>query len=159
MKGISSVTLLATLLTLSACASRPALDERIVGSWNGLREQSGSCQFLAWRSDFQADGRFAITFFRDAERTRPIQTERGQWHGSNGRSVLKTDGVPTAEVYDYSVIDENTIHYVNTVKDPTAARKTTPSPSIASASPSRAGLRRASDPVRIARHETFMTFA
>ncbi len=120
MNRTSSVTLLAGLLALSACASRPALDERIVGSWNGLREQNGSCQFLAWRSDFQPDGRFSITFFRDAERTRPIQTERGQWHGANGRSVLKTDGVATAEVYEYSVIDGNTIHYVNTVKDPTA---------------------------------------
>jgi hypothetical protein len=96
------------------------LDQRIVGSWQGMREQAGKCDFLAWNSKFSADGRFEISFFADKERLKPIQTERGSWQASRGESVLKTDGVPTPEVYLYTVINDDTIKYVNTVKDPTA---------------------------------------
>jgi hypothetical protein len=97
-----------------------ALDHRIVGSWQGMREQDGKCQFLAWNSKFFADGRFQISFFADKERLTPVQTERGIWKASNGKSELKTDGVQTPEVYLYKVINDDIIKYVNTVKDPTA---------------------------------------
>lgn len=85
-----------------------------------MREESGKCQFLAWNSRFAPDGRFEISFFADKEMTKPIQAERGTWKAGSGRSELKTDGVPTAEVYVYTVIDDDTIKYVNTVKDPSA---------------------------------------
>ena len=97
-----------------------ALDARLVGAWQGMREQSGKCEFLAWNSKFGPDGRFEITFFADKQKTKPIQTERGKWKASGGKSELKTDGVPTAEVYLYTVIDDDTIKYVNTARDPSA---------------------------------------
>jgi hypothetical protein len=102
-----------------ANAAEP-LDQRIIGSWQGMREQSGKCQFLAWASKFTADGRFEVSFFDDKKRTSPVQIERGTWKAKEGKSELKTDGVPTAEVYLYTVIDNDTIKYVNTVKDPSA---------------------------------------
>ncbi|MFC5609832.1 hypothetical protein [Variovorax soli] len=97
-----------------------ARDSRIVGSWQGMRTADGKCQFLAWKSKFKEDGRFEITFFADAERKKELHTERGTWRASDGRNELKTDGVPTTEVYTYSFADPNTVRYVNTVRDPSA---------------------------------------
>ncbi|WP_291933316.1 lipocalin family protein [Limnohabitans sp.] len=112
----------ATILSLTSILSMAAeaLDPRLVGSWQGMREQSGKCQFLAWNSKFSANGNFEISFFADKERLKPVQIERGNWKASNGKSELKTDGVLTSEVYIYTIINDDTIKYVNTVKDPTA---------------------------------------
>lgn len=107
------------LVSSSADAAEP-IDQRIVGTWQGMREESGKCEFLAWNSNFAPDGRFEISFFADKERTKSVQTERGNWKANGGKNELKTDGVPTAEVYLYTVIDDDTIKYVNTVKDPSA---------------------------------------
>lgn len=112
------VAVLSLVSTLSTAAE--SLDHRIVGSWQGMREQDGKCQFLSWNSKFSADGRFQISFFADKERLTPVQTERGIWKARNGKSELKTDGVQTPEVYLYTVINDDIIKYVNTVKDPTA---------------------------------------
>lgn len=112
------IAILSLTSTLSMAAE--ALDQRIVGSWQGMREQTGKCQFLAWNSKFSADGRFEISFFADKERLKPVQTERGSWTARSGKSELKTDGVQTPEVYLYTVINDDTIKYVNTVKDPAA---------------------------------------
>ncbi|MDH1263397.1 lipocalin family protein [Pseudomonas sp. GD03944] len=113
---------LSTSALLTACASPAtnALDPRVVGEWQGIREQSTACQFLAWNSTFRPDGSFEITFFADKERTRKIQTEHGTWSASNGQNTLKTNGVPTADVYDYTVLNENSIRYVSTKQDPSA---------------------------------------
>lgn len=110
--------LAAALLPLAASAGE--LDERLIGEWEGMRERDGACQFLAWRSQFHADGRFEITFFRDAERAQKIQTERGIWRAADGRSELRTLGVPTPEVYEYRFLDEDRVHLTNTKKDATA---------------------------------------
>lgn len=85
-----------------------------------MRDPNGTCEFLAWKSKFSDNGRFEITFFSDKERTEEIQTEKGTWKTSNGKNVLRTDGVTTPEVYVYTVINDDTIEYVNTVKDPSA---------------------------------------
>lgn len=119
-KNISLIcaAILSFASTLSTAAE--ALDQHLVGSWQGMREQGGKCQFLAWNSEFYADGRFEISFFADKERLRPIQTERGSWTASSGKSELKTDGVQTPEVYLYTVINDDTIKYLSAVSDPTA---------------------------------------
>jgi hypothetical protein len=117
---LSAICLALTCLVSSATDAAEPLDQRIVGKWQGMREQSGACQFLAWNSSFSPDGRFEITFFADKERSTVIQTESGSWQANDGKSELKTDGVPTADVYLYTVIDDNTIKYVNTVRDPSA---------------------------------------
>jgi len=96
------------------------LDERIVGKWEGMRGKSTQCQLLSWNSNFTPSGMFEITFFSDKEKTKIINTEKGSWKASNGKNELKTDGVPTPEVYLYTVIDNDTIKYVNTVRDPSA---------------------------------------
>jgi len=66
------------------------------------------------------DGRFEITFFSDKEKAKKINSESGSWKASNGKSELRTDGVPTPEVYLYTVIDRDAIKYINTVKDQSA---------------------------------------
>ena len=119
-KKISFICIAVLSLSSSLSMAIETQDQRIVGSWQGMREQAGKCQFLAWNSKFSADGRFEISFFADKERLKPIQTERGSWKASNGKSVLKTDGIQTAEVYLYTAINDDTMKYVNTVKDPTA---------------------------------------
>lgn len=115
--------LFTAVVTLVGCASNPTgqlLDQRLVGLWEGMREPGNGCQFLAWRTQLSADGSFRISFFRDQERTRLIQVEQGRWTAANGRSELKTDGVSQAEVYQYTLRGDDAVHYVNTVKDPTA---------------------------------------
>ena len=119
-KPLLLVCAAALSLTSTLSMAAAALDSRILGSWEGMREQNQDCRFLAWNSTFTADGRFEITFFADKDRLKPVQTERGTWQASNGKSELATDGIRTPEVYLYTVIDEDSIHYVNTVKDPTA---------------------------------------
>jgi hypothetical protein len=121
MQRIALITLITLSSVLSACSlQRPPSDQTLIGSWQGAREEEGKCQFLSWNTKFQPDGRFSITFFKDAQRTLPIQTEHGTWSAGNGRSELKTDGVRTPEVYEYKVIDAQTIHYINTVKNSSA---------------------------------------
>lgn len=120
---VSFALLLMAVLLSAGCASKPTakpLDQRLVGSWEGMREQGNGCQFLAWRMQLNADGTFRITFFRDQERTRLIQMEQGRWTAANGRSELSTDGVGQAEVYQYTLQGPDAVHYVNTVKDSTA---------------------------------------
>ncbi len=38
----------------------------------------------------------------------------------NGKSELKTGGVAKTDTYTYIVLDENTVKYVNTVRDSSA---------------------------------------
>ncbi|WPN61696.1 hypothetical protein QMK47_19355 [Pseudomonas sp. P9_35] len=83
------------------------------GSWKGLRAENGKYQFLSWKNDFKPDGRFTITFFRDAQQTQPIQTEHGIWSAANGKNELRTDGVRMPDVYTYKLIDVDTVHYVS----------------------------------------------
>lgn len=118
-RHISAISL-AFACFISSVATAAPLDQRIIGAWQGMREASSKCEFLAWNSKFSADGRFEISFFADKDRTKSVQTERGTWQANGGKNELKTDGVPTTEVYLYTVIDDNTIKYVNTVSDPSA---------------------------------------
>lgn len=123
MVRFSIWALLATVLLSTGCASgrmSQPLDDRLVGHWEGLREEAGGCQFLAWTSAFRSDGSFEIVFFRDKARTQLIQAERGFWTAANGRSELRTEGVGQPEVYLYTFQGPGTVHYKNTVKDPSA---------------------------------------
>lgn len=112
------VTFLSLTSTLSTAAE--ALDQRIAGFWQGMRDPNTKCQFLAWNADFSMDGYFRISFFADKERIKPIQTEYGSWKTSNGKLELKTVGVKTPDVYYYTIINDDTIKYVATVKDLTS---------------------------------------
>jgi len=119
MKRIISLAAIVLAATLGGCAAnKPANDPALIGSWKGLREESGKCQFLSWKNEFKPDGRFTITFFRDAQQTRPIQSEQGTWSAANGKNELRTDGVRLPDIYTYKLIDADTVHYVNTASDP-----------------------------------------
>jgi hypothetical protein len=96
------------------------VDQRLVGLWKGMREVGNGCQFLAWQSKFTSDARFEITFFADREMKNVIQTERGAWAASDGKNMLKTEGVDKPEVYAYTVLNADSIKYVNTVRDTSA---------------------------------------
>ncbi|MGX5220966.1 MULTISPECIES: hypothetical protein [Pseudomonas] len=119
-KFVLATFLACVCLTPVVVQAEELQDQRIVGEWEGMREQGGKCRFLAWNSKFTSDGRFEISFYADKNKSKPISTEVGRWKAIDGKNELKTDGVPTAEVYLYTVIDSDTIKYVNTVKDPSA---------------------------------------
>lgn len=62
-RGIT-FTLIILTTALSACTSNsPSTDPSLVGSWQGMREEHGKCQFLSWNTNFETNGRFSITFF------------------------------------------------------------------------------------------------
>jgi hypothetical protein len=96
------------------------LDQRIVGTWRGMRGQDTSCQFLAWQSTFHPDARYEIVFYSDDEMTRQIRVQNGFWKAMNGQSRLIPKGVKVPDVYDYRLIDGDTIEYVNVSRGPTA---------------------------------------
>lgn len=119
MKVQVSLALVVLAAALGGCASnKPVNDPALVGSWKGLREESGKCQFLSWNNNLKADGSFVITFFRNAQQTQPIQSEYGTWVAANGTSSMKTNGVRTPDIYTYNVIDADAVHYVNVAADP-----------------------------------------
>ncbi|MFJ2711183.1 hypothetical protein ACIOZM_09845 [Pseudomonas sp. NPDC087346] len=119
MKRNFSLALIVLAVTLGGCASnKPAVDPSLVGSWKGLRAETGKCQFLSWKNNFKPDGTFTITFFRDAEQTRTIQAEHGTWSVANGKNELRSDGVRFPDIYTYKVIDADTVHYTNVAADP-----------------------------------------
>ncbi len=121
MKRTLSLSLILLTAALSACStSKPANDPALVGTWKGLRTQTPQCQFLSWTNNLKADGRFTITFFRDAQQTQVIQTEQGSWSAGNGKNELRTDGVPTPDVYTYKLVDPDTVHYVSVAADPSS---------------------------------------
>jgi hypothetical protein len=117
-KLIDIYAVLSCCVVLNASATQNNLDKTIVGQWQGLREQSAKCQFLAWNSKFTEDGRFEITFFADKERKIALHTEKGTWKTKDGQQELATEGVPAPEIYTYKIVDSNTIKYVNIKSDP-----------------------------------------
>lgn len=114
--------LLAGLLLAAICHTAFAadLDARLIGTWQGLREQDTKCAFLSWTTEFRPDGRFSITFYADRAQRQKIQQESGNWQAADGKNALSTDGVATTEVYEYRFLDDDTVRYVNTVRDNTA---------------------------------------
>jgi len=121
MQQTKKTKLSVLFVLMGICASSHAeTDPNIVGSWEGMRDKNGECQFLSWHSKFNGNGTFFISFFSDEQRKQHIQTEYGKWNTSNGQITLRTLGVKTPEIYNYTLIDKNTIHYVEVVKDQTA---------------------------------------
>lgn len=121
MKRTLSLSLILLATALSACSThKPANDPALVGTWKGLRTETGKCQFLSWTNNLKPDGRFTITFFRDAQQTQVIQTEQGTWAAANGKNELRTDGVASPDVYTYKLVDPDTVHYVSVAADPTS---------------------------------------
>lgn len=121
MKRNLSLALIVLAATLSGCVTgKPVNDPSLVGSWKGQRDENGKCRFMSWKNQFNADGTFAITFFRDAKQTQQLQTEHGTWAAANGKNVLKTNGVAVPDVYTYTFKDADTVHYVNVEKGPSA---------------------------------------
>ncbi|SDQ67438.1 hypothetical protein SAMN04490186_1460 [Pseudomonas grimontii] len=121
MKRILSLYLILLTAVLSACSTtKPGNDPVLVGIWKGLRTETGKCQFLSWTNNLKPDGRFTLTFFRDAQQTQVIQTEQGSWSAANGRNELRTDGVRSPDVYTYQLVDPDTVHYVSVAADPTS---------------------------------------
>lgn len=121
MKKIINLSLLIIVISMAnKVISAPVVDPALVGQWLGERGPETTCEYLAWKSTFTADGKFSITFYNDHERKEEIATETGIWQSGGGSSKLFTKGVPTPDEYLYTIIDVNTVKYVNTVRDPSA---------------------------------------
>lgn len=124
MKWSHSLVVITLLTSLAGVATAaPSIDPALVGSWKGLRQPNGTCKFLSWKDRLDADGKFTVTFFKDAEQTQPIQTEHGTWSASDGKNTIKTYGVETPDVYSYRIVDPDTVHYVYETTNPDGACK------------------------------------
>ena len=115
MIAIASLT---GLLSLASVAAE--MDPRLVGTWEGQRDKDGRCPMLAWRVVHSADGHFTISFFDNADHLRLLGKESGQWETAGSRMTLRTEGVPTPEVYNYVLVDENTARMTLLTRDPSA---------------------------------------
>jgi hypothetical protein len=94
-----------------------SIDDRLVGSWQGQRNQDGKCSFRAWTMIRTADGRFQASIFGDAEKSDLFGQQEGQWEARGGMMAMFVDGVPLPEIYTYTFIDENSVKLTNTQRD------------------------------------------
>ena len=71
--------------SLSLSSIAVSIDDRLVGNWQGQRDQEGKCSFMAWKMSRTADGRFEIVFYGDAEKKKMLREEKGRWEVSDGK--------------------------------------------------------------------------
>ena len=110
--------LAALLVTASVSALAETTDARLVGNWQGQRNQEGKCSFSAWKMSRTSDGKFDITFYGDPEKQRILGQEKGRWEVKDGKLSLLTDGVRTPDVYTYTFVDDNSVKLTNVERDP-----------------------------------------
>jgi hypothetical protein len=117
MKKPVALVLLSLMLMPQLVVAAEAIDSRLVGQWQGLRENVKGCDFFAWHMDFKPDGRFEVRFYADKDRKEFIFAEKGVWNAEDGVNTIKTDKVPTPDVYRYTFIDKDTVKYANIKAD------------------------------------------
>jgi hypothetical protein len=117
---IKKFVLGAFALSFSILSIAASIDDRLVGNWQGQRDQEGKCSFMAWKMSRTADGKFEITFYGNSEKNKILGQEKGRWEVSGGKLSLLTDGVPTPDIYTYSFINENSVKLSNIKRDPSA---------------------------------------
>jgi hypothetical protein len=113
-----NILLVAVLFSVSNLAS--ALDDRMVGTWEGQRDKDGKCSYMAWTMKRSSDGKFEIAFYKNPERTQLLNEERGQWQTNGDKISLLTEGTPTPDVYTYTFTDNDTVHVSAIERDPSA---------------------------------------
>lgn len=119
MKNITrKLLLVAVLLSVSNLAS--ALDDHLVGTWQGQRDKDGKCSYMAWTMKRSSDGTFEVAFYKNPERTQFLDEERGRWDTKGDKISLTTQGVPTPDVYTYTFTGTDTVHVSAIERDPSA---------------------------------------
>ncbi len=96
------------LAGLTGCAAQ---DPALVGRWQGERNPTAECPYLAWTSLMTADGRFGTLFFRDPARTLKIHKRGGYWITRKNHVLFDAVGAKKYNVYSYKVIDVDTVQY------------------------------------------------
>jgi len=110
----------AVLLFFSPMANAADLDKRLVGEWEGQRDPESKCSFLSWQLSRSADGKFAISFYGDPNKTKEAGRESGIWWTAANEYFAQTQGVPTPDGYAYSFLNQDTVHYTVLKRDPSA---------------------------------------
>jgi hypothetical protein len=108
------------LLSASFSSIAESTDTRLIGNWQGQRNQEGKCSFMAWEMARTADGKFEISFYGDPGKKQILGKEKGRWEVKDGQLSLLTDGVPTPDIYIYTFIDDNSVKLSNIKRDPSA---------------------------------------
>lgn len=88
-------------------------DAALMGTWEGERDSSTQCQFLAWTTEYRPDGIFLTNFYRESEKSRKIYSSYGYWAAAKGRLILTVHGQGGYDMYSYTVIDANTIRFTS----------------------------------------------
>lgn len=117
MKLITKNFLLVVVL-LSASNLALALNDRLVGNWQGQRDESGKCSYMSWTMKRSSDGKFEIAFYKNPEKTQLLNEERGRWETKGDKISVFTEGVPTPDVYTYTFTDDDTVHISAIERDP-----------------------------------------
>lgn len=108
-------------LFLSFTIHASEIDKRLVGVWEGQRDENGKCPFMAWEFKRFENGRFEVMFFRNRSKIRNLlNTETGTWTTEGSKYILNTDDVPNPDAYIYNVIDNDTVEFTNIQRDPSA---------------------------------------
>lgn len=110
----------AFVLSASFLAIAEPTDTRLIGNWQGQRDQEGKCSFMAWTMARTADGKFEITFYGDPDKKLILGKEEGRWEVKDGKLSLLTDGIQTPDIYVYTFIDDNSVKLSNVKRDPSA---------------------------------------
>jgi len=110
----------ALLLLASFSSIAESTHTRLVGNWQGQRDQEGKCSFMAWKMARTLDGKFEVTFYADPGKKQILGEEKGRWEVKDGKLSLFTDGVPTPDIYVYTFIDDNSVKFSRVRADPSA---------------------------------------
>jgi hypothetical protein len=103
------------IASLAGCSmDDPAYhDAALMGEWEGERDPATKCQFLAWTGEYRPDGTFSTRFYRESEKIKKIYTKYGYWVAAKGKLILTVHGQGWYDIYNYTVIDANTIRFTS----------------------------------------------
>lgn len=115
--SIRFFSIAAVLSLISSVSMSADIDKRLVGDWQGQRDPSGRCSFLAWEMSRHSDGRFEITFYEDSNKTKIANRESGTWWVKANVFYTQTKGVPTPDGYSYAFQNQDTVRFTVLKRD------------------------------------------
>lgn len=85
---------------------------KFIGRWQGSEKNQQELGLEKhWIQERFADGRYSITFTLIWEDETIIDTEEGIWWIADGKFHEKYSGSDIPEVYNYTIIDENSMRF------------------------------------------------
>lgn len=124
MRAIKKLSFMVAVLAPLAghAATESAIDNRLVGEWQGQRDDKSSCNFQSRSVKRLPNGQYVISYFSDAAQTHKTAEVKGMWWAADKTLFMQAPGSSgKPEAYHYYMIDKNTVRLENVEVDLSAA--------------------------------------